>query len=99
MGPIYGFANQPIKAKGIIMLPVTLGQGEHTITVIADFLIVDQSSTYNAIISRPLMKKTSMVTTVYSLTIKFSTSIVIGYIKTDQATSRQCHIQSLQLSK
>ena len=64
-GPIYGFANQPIRAKGIIMLPVMLRQGEHTMTVMADFLIINQPLAYNTIIGRPLMKKISMVTVVY----------------------------------
>ena len=58
---IYDFSNQTIRAKGIITLSVTFGQGEHKIIVIANFLVVDQPSTYNAIIGRPLMKKMSMV--------------------------------------
>ena len=98
-GPIYGFANQPIRAKGVITLPITIGQGEHTITKIADFLVVNQSSAYNAIIGRPLMKKMNMVSTVYYLTIKISTTTRVGYIKVDQAMARQCHIQSIHLSK
>ena len=44
------------------------------------------------------MKQTSMMTAVYCLIVKFSTPTGVGYIKTDQATARQCHIQSLQLS-
>ena len=48
--PIYGFANHPIKVKGIITLPITLRQDENTLTVIADFLVVDQC---------PLMKLTN----------------------------------------
>ena len=98
-GPIYGIANQPIRPNGIITLPITIGQGEHTITVMADFLVVDQLSAYNAIIGRPLMKKTNMVSAVYCLTVKFPTPTEVGYIKTDQATARQCHIQAIHLSK
>ena len=98
-GLIYGFANQLIRAKGVITLPIIIGQGEHTITVMADFLVVNQPSTYNAIIDQPLMKKTNMVTTVYCLTIKFSTHTGVGYIKANQAMARQCHIQSIHLSK
>ena len=45
------------------------------------------------------MKKTSIVTTIYCLTIKFLTPTRIRYIKANQATAWQCHIQSLQLSK
>ena len=97
-GPIYGFANQPINVKGLINLPVILGQDDHKVTIPANFLVVDLPSAYNAIIGRPLMKQTSMVTAVYCLTVKFPTLTRVGYIKTDQATARQCHIQSLQLS-
>ena len=98
-GPIYGFANQPIRPKRIITLPITIGQGEHTTMVMADFLVVDQPTAYNAIIGRPLMKKTNMVSAVYCLTVKFSTPTGVGYIKADQATIRQCHIQAIHLSK
>ena len=67
--------------------------------VMADFLVVDQPSAYNAIIGRPLMKKTNMISTVYCLTVKFPTPTRVGYIKIDQATARQCHIQAIHLSK
>ena len=98
-GPIYGFANQPIKPKGIITLPVTIDQGEHTATIMADFLVVDQPSAYNAIIGRPLMKKTNMVSAVYCLIVKFPTPTGVGYIKADQAMARLCHIQAIHLGK
>ena len=98
-GPIYDFVNQLIRAKVIITLPVILRQGEHTMTMMADFLVIDQPLAYNTIIGRPLMKKTSMVTAVYCMTIKFLTPTRIGYVKVDQATTRQCHNQSLQLSR
>ena len=81
--PIYRFANQPIRANGVVTLPITIGQGEHTITKMADFLVVDQPSAYNAIIGRPLIKKTNMVTIVYCLTVKFRTLTGVGYIKAD----------------
>ena len=40
-----------------------------------------------------------MVIAVYYLIVKFLTPTRIKYIKVDQAMARQCHIQSLQLSK
>ena len=40
-----------------------------------------------------------MVIAVYCLTVKFSTPTWIRYIKADQAIARQCHIQSIHLSK
>ena len=79
--PIYEFVNQLIRAKKVINFSITIGQGEHTITVMTSFLVINQSSAYNAIIGRPLIKKTSMVTAIYCLTIKFLTPTRIGYIK------------------
>ena len=64
-----------------------------------DFLVVDQPSAYNAIIGRPLMKKTNMISTVYCLTVKFPTPTGVEYIKVDQATTWLCHIQAIHLSK
>ena len=82
--PIYGFANQLIKVKRLINLLITLGMRGNVVTNKAKFLIVDQPSTYNAIISQPLMKKTIMVTIVYCLTIKFPISIKVGYVKANR---------------
>ena len=45
------------------------------------------------------MKKTNIVSAVYCLTVKFPTPTGVGYIKADQATARQCHIQAIHLSK
>ena len=45
------------------------------------------------------MKKTNMVSIIYYLTIKFPTPTGVGYIKADQVTAQQCHIQSIHLSK
>ena len=72
----------------MITLSVVLGQGDHMVTMVVEFLVVDLLFAYNAIIDRPLTKKTRMVTIVYYLTIKFLTPIGIGYIKVDQATER-----------
>ena len=45
------------------------------------------------------MKKTNLVSVVYYLTVKFPTPTGVGYIKADQATVRQCHIQVIHLNK
>ena len=34
-----------------------------------------------------------------AITVKFSTPTGVGYIKVDQATTQQCHIQAIHLSK
>ena len=90
--PIYGFNNQLIKVKCLINLPITLGMRKNVITKKVEFFIIDLPSAYNTIIDQPLMKKTSMVTIVYCLTIKFPTPTRVGYVKANLTTMRQCHI-------
>ena len=34
VGSIYGFANQPIQAKGLVIFPITLDHGDNTMTKI-----------------------------------------------------------------
>ena len=60
-----------------------MGDGEHTVTALVDFLVVDRPSAYNAIISQSLMKKIKMVTAVYYLTTKFPTATGIGYMRSN----------------
>lgn len=44
--PIYGFANQPIRVLTQVTLLVTLGQGDHKLTLLTCFLVVNQSVQY-----------------------------------------------------
>ena len=48
-------------------MSVVLGQRDNKVIVSTEFLVVNLPSAYNAIIGIPLMKKTSMVTTIYCL--------------------------------
>ena len=73
-----------IKVKRLVNLSVSLGEGENIVTMQVEFLVVDQPSTYNAIIGQSLMKKPSMVMIVYCLTVKFPTPTGVGYIKANQ---------------
>lgn len=52
-------------------MPVTIGQGSHTLTFFSNFAVVDQPISYNAIFGRPMMKATQMVTFVDYLMVKF----------------------------
>lgn len=58
MGPIFGFANQPIPVKGYILLTMTMEDGKHKQSTPVKFLVVDQPSAFTVIIGRPLMKRT-----------------------------------------
>lgn len=58
---------------------------------------MDQASVYNAIIGRPLMKKTKMVSSVYYLMINFPTPMGIGFVRANQLEARSFHLLSLDL--
>lgn len=95
--PIYGFFNQPINFLGQVTLPVTLGHDDHNLTLFTCFLVVNLTSTHIAIFGRSLMKEAQLVTTVYCLIVKFSTSIGIGYTRDDRTKARKYHLNSLRI--
>jgi hypothetical protein len=48
--PVVGFDGEPVQPVGIISLQVMVGTTPRLSIVMVDFLVVDRSSTYNAII-------------------------------------------------
>ncbi|XP_058081848.1 uncharacterized protein LOC131229827 [Magnolia sinica] len=68
------FSGGQILPEGIISLPLAAGSPPHQATVMVDFLIVDQSSVYNAILSRPSLSLLQAVVSTYHLSMKFRLS-------------------------
>ena len=66
---------QPI---GTIMLPVVVGAHPQLVTRNVNFLVVDCSSSYNAIIGRPTLNSWKAVTSTYHLSVKFPTEYGVG---------------------
>ncbi|KAH1082029.1 hypothetical protein J1N35_021790 [Gossypium stocksii] len=83
-GPLYGFTNHPVKVKGSITLPVTLGDGEHTTTKYIQIFVVDYSMAYNAIFGRSIMRMAKMVIAIFCMKIKFPTRTRVGFMRSDQ---------------
>ena len=75
---------------GIISLPLTAGTAPKVSTVMVDFLVVDRSSTYNAIIGRPGLNKLRAATLTYHFMIKFPTKEGVREVKGDQLTAMRC---------
>jgi hypothetical protein len=81
---------------GVISLPITCGTSPRDSTIIADFLVIDRPSAYNAIIGRPALNKLRAITSTYHLMMKFPTKNGIGELKGNQAVARRCYNISLK---
>ncbi|KAK1369416.1 hypothetical protein POM88_035508 [Heracleum sosnowskyi] len=65
--PIYGFNGVESKVEGTIQLPVTMGQGSKTSTQMLNFIVINATSTYNAILGRTGLHAFKAVASSYHL--------------------------------
>lgn len=68
-----GFSGKMVQPLGSITLPVIIGMGRLTATTMADFLMVKDHSSYNAIVGQPTLNSLKLVTSTYHLKMKFPT--------------------------
>ena len=76
--PLVGFGGTKVYPFGAVTLPVTIGDYPQQITRDVTFLVVDYSSTYNAIIGRLTLNSWKAVALTYHLMIKFPTEYGVG---------------------
>ncbi|XP_058068613.1 uncharacterized protein LOC131217668 [Magnolia sinica] len=94
--PLVRFSGGQILPEGIISLPLTAGNHPHQETTMVDFLIVDQSSVYNAILGRPSLSILRAVISTYHLSMKFLTESGVGVIKGNQQDMRRCYMTAVK---
>lgn len=61
-----------------------------------DFLIVDSSSAYNAILGRVFLNKARAMVSTYHLKVNFPTLSGVGEVRGDQKSARECYNLSLK---
>ena len=83
---------------GIITLLVVVGSYPQQITREVNFLMVDCSSSYNAIIGRPTLNSWKVITSTY-LSVKFPTEHGIGQAQGDQLAARECYLAMMALDE
>ena len=76
--PLVGFGGTKVYPLGVVTLLVTIGDYPQQITRDVTFLVVNCSSTYNAIIGRPTLNSWKAITSTYHLMIKFPTEYGVG---------------------
>ena len=75
---LVGFGGMKVQPVGTIMLPIVVRAYPQQITKEVNFLVVDCSLSYNAIIGRPTLNSWKVVTSTYHLSIKFPTNYGVG---------------------
>ncbi|XP_058068266.1 uncharacterized protein LOC131217368 [Magnolia sinica] len=69
--PLHGFAGERVISEQAISLPVTAGEGQHQVTIMVDFLVVNVPSVHNIILGRPSLNAMRAVVSTYHLKMKF----------------------------
>ena len=71
---VYSFIGDSVAPLGVISLPMTpLGEYPRQSCVMADFLVIDQYSAFNAVLRRPSLKELRAITSIHHLIMKFPT--------------------------
>ena len=97
--PLVGFGGMKVQLVGTISLLVVVGAYPQQITKNVNFLVVDCSSSYNAIIGRPTLNSWKAVTSTYHLSVKFPTEHGVGQVQGDQLAAKECYLAMLVMDK
>ena len=82
---------------GAITLSVVVANYPRQIAKDVIFLVVDCSSTYNAILGRPTLNLWKAVTSTYHLMIKFPTDYGVGELRVNQVAARECYVAMMEM--
>lgn len=82
---LVGFSGERARALGAIKLSIILGIAPQHVTTVAEFLVLNSSCTYNAILERGTLNEIWFVIAMYYLIVHG-----VGEIKGNQAEARSC---------
>ena len=97
--PLVGFSGMKVQFVGTVTLPVVVGAYPQQVSKDVNFLVVDCSSSYNAIIGRPILNNWKAVTSTYHLSIKFPFEHGVGQVQGDQLATRECYLAMLAMDE
>ncbi|XP_072074022.1 uncharacterized protein [Arachis hypogaea] len=95
---LFKLRDAPIQLLGYIPLHTTFGKGNWSKTLSIDYIVVDVSSAYNALIGQTMFNQLTAVVSIPHLCMKFPTTEGIATIKGDQKLARRCYNESLNLN-
>lgn len=88
-----GFGDTTVKFYEIIRLIIELIFSLHLevrVTRQLDFIVIDLPSTFNGFLGRPFEHEFGAATSTHFYCVKFTTSRVVGNLKSDQKMTRRC---------
>ncbi|XP_058078669.1 uncharacterized protein LOC131226999 [Magnolia sinica] len=94
--PLHGFARERVISEGAISFPVTAGEGQHQITLMVDFLVVNVPSVHNVILGRPSLNAMRAAVSTYHPMMKFPTKDGIGHLRDDQREARRRYAMAVK---
>ena len=94
-----GFEGTKVHLMGIVTLSITIGAYPRQRTKEVDFLVVNCSSAYNAIIGRPTLNALRAATSTYHLLVKFPIEYGVKEARGDQAAVRECYVAMLDMDE
>ena len=97
--PLVGFGGMKVQLEGTISLSVVVGVYPRQITEDVNFLVVDCSSSYNAIIGRPTLNSWKAVTSTYHLSVKFPIEHEVRQVQEDQLAAKECYLAMLAMDE
>ena len=95
--PLVGFGGTRVLPLGAITLSVVVGDYPQQIVKNVTFLVVDCSSTYNAILRRPTLNSWKTVTLTYHLMIKFPADYRVGELRGNQVATHECYVAMMEI--
>ena len=95
--PLVGFEGSRVFPLGTVTLSVMVGDYPQQTIKDVTFLVVDYSSTYNAILRRPTLNSLKAVTSTYHLMIKFPTDNRVGELHGSQVAAHECYVAMMEM--
>ena len=89
--PLYGFTGGSLTPIGSIKLAMMVGNCPRISIVMANFLVMDCPSTYNAVLRRPSLNELRAVTFIHHILMKFPMLNGVGQVRGCHSNSRECY--------